>query len=644
MATHTRCRHPLSESASSFVPTRLLDVSNESIRLIESEHEISGDGDRKFVALSHCWGLLPVIRTLKENYEAHCEAIVPEQLSKTFREAMHATRKLGYRYIWIDSLCIIQDDGEDWAKEAATMCDVYQSATLTLVAAHASGGDVGCFAERDGLLQIPFYLELPQTTANKEPTKLQFTSYACASVLGGGDSPLFGRAWVLQEQILSPRMLIFDGTRLSWQCLTTHGSEKSPKEGTIKQAHQAIRNGILNNQDYFAVPKEGVVKLEDPVFWANLQHQSWYMLVMDYTHRGMTKPKDRLAALAGIAAVLSRRTSNKYYAGLWSQHFTTGLLWGISHNQKAELFSVKGFDVEQSNSSRHEQELAPSWSWASVTVPITYATVHLFGIDRVCENLGVSVSGSIDKQAGRVQLRGHVRRGYLNPIYSHYIREAFIKLPHMTAPPPTGQMGHEFLNFRGRIFHPLQYFLFSGTHPASALKDTSTCDVTKTGSFRLMRGSFQPDELIPPCTEITFIAIAQQHRGSQLTSVLETHDEDAALRVHTLALVPTGQKPGEYRRVGLAVWEQCAWYGYMCGWKDGRDRRVHRLGNYIGNGYFQPDTWWDWLARKLWWDDLEMHKERKMGTHGHRYEKDVLPNFGMYHASVKVHEEVLEIK
>jgi hypothetical protein len=99
MATHTRCRHPLSESASSFVPTRLLDVSNESIRLIESEHEISGDGDRKFVALSHCWGLLPVIRTLKENYEAHCEAIVPEQLSKTFREAMHATRKLGYRYI-----------------------------------------------------------------------------------------------------------------------------------------------------------------------------------------------------------------------------------------------------------------------------------------------------------------------------------------------------------------------------------------------------------------------------------------------------------------------------------------------------------------------------------------------------------------
>jgi len=626
----------------SFVPTRLLDVSSGSIRLIETELEIDTTTDRRYVALSHCWGLIPIIRTLKDNYSDHRRCVSAEQLSKTFREAIHATRKLGYRYIWIDSLCIIQDDGDDWTKEAETMCDVYQCATLTIAAAHAPGGDVGCFAERDGLLNLPFYIELPPSNSMLTPSKLQFTSYGRVGALAGGDPTLFGRAWVLQEQLLSPRMLMFDGNQLGWECLSMYGSEKTPTSGTMRhsQYHKAIRAGIMEDSEYFYLP-DPVDNIWSHGYWSQLKHQYWCNLVMDYTHRGMTKSKDRLVALAGIAKALGQHTESKYWAGLWSKYFTTGLLWSLAHSDIFQIAAAKGFDFEANEKVRHEQSLAPSWSWASVTTPVIYEQNELLSYDAIHDLLRVSVSGTIDKQSGRMEVRGHVRRGYINTVYPHCIREAQHFLPHMMAPRPSGRKGLEYINFKGRLFHPNDYFLFSEMHPAPTLKNVSPYHVSKKGNFRLVRGYFRPDEIVDPCTEITFIAIAQQHFGASLSTQLATHDDAAALKVHTLALVPT-RTPGEYRRVGLVVWDECAWYGYLCGYKNEMDRRVYRPGNYF-NGFLQDDSFRDKLARKLGWDDFEALEVCEVGKHDHAYEKDSLPDMGMYHPDVNVVERTVEI-
>ena len=424
-----------------------------------------------------------------------------------------------------------------------------------------------------------------------------------------------------------------------------YGSEKSPTSGTTRHSlyHKSVRTGIMEDYEFFDHPEATDDDSQNHEFWAKLKHQYWCDLIMDYTHRGMTKSKDRLVALAGIAKALNRHTGNEYWAGLWSQHFTTGLLWSIAHNETFQLASVKGFDVQANERVRHEQNLAPSWSWASVTAPVMYAQTELLSYDCISDVLNVSVSDGIDKQTGSVRIRGHIRQGYVNPVYPFSIREAAAWLPHMMAPQPTGRKGLEYSKFKDRLFHPNDYFLFSEMVPAPTLKDTSAVHVSKKGNFRLMRGSFRPDELIDPCTEITFIAIAQQHFGSSLTSMLPTHDDDAALKVHTLALVPTKRNPGEYRRVGLAVWEQCAWYGYLCGWKDERDRRVYRLGNYSEDGYRQEDSTWDRLARKHWWDDLEALDECDQGMHKHMYEKDALPDLGKYHADVEVAEGTVVI-
>ncbi|KAI8931744.1 hypothetical protein NX059_011385 [Plenodomus lindquistii] len=637
LAGHEMCRPPKSAGAASFMPTRLLDVSNDAIRIIESAHELEKSSDRNFVALSHCWGSVPIIRTLKENYEEHRRGIAPERLSKTFREAIHTTRKLGYRYIWIDSLCIKQDDGDDWAAEAATMCDVYQRATLTIAAAHAPGGDVGCFAKRDGLLNLPFYLEIPTYPI----TRVQFTSYGRTQELAGGDPALYGRAWVLQEQILSPRMLMFDGQQIKWECMSMHGSESTPTSGLSRHGldQNCIRSGIMDDVEYFEFDDHDMTVLSG----ARLKHQFWCNLVMDYTHRGMTKSNDRLVALAGIGKALGRHTKSRYLAGLWSDYFTIGLLWSIAHNERYLMSAVTNFDIEKNEKIRHEENLAPSWSWASVTAPIMYASNELLSYDSVCKIIDVTVAGNLDKQTGQAKIKGHVRYGYVNAVYPYAIREAAKTYPHMTAIAPAGNLGLEMMNFKDRAFHPNDYFLYSEYAPTTGSRKNSTQRLTTHGSFRFVRGSFRPDEIIDPAQKITFIAIAQQHFGAQLETSLNSHNDDDALKVHTLALVPTGKSGSPYRRVGLAIWDECAWYGYLCGWKDVRDRIIERPGRWDEAGRYTREGCYHRILRRLGWDDKELYKVTKKGKHTHTYEADKLPDMRKYHKDVRVEEKTLVI-
>jgi hypothetical protein len=650
MNTHAKCRP--TGGLSTFLPTRLIDVSNNNTKLVESKTNVGKCDDRRYLALSHCWGLVPIIRTLKDNYDSHKEGIPSASLSKTFREAIHATRKLGFRYIWIDSMCIVQDDNDDWAAEAATMCNVYQHATVTLAAAHAPGGDIGCFDYRDGLSNLPFYVEIPSSNSDSA-SRLVFTSYGRpqSKDLGGGDPALYGRAWVLQEQLLSPRMLIFDGDQLRWECLTLHGSEGTPTSGSTRHGntHKYIRKGIMETEEYF---DDNDKKDQDFVsdFWPRLKHRYWCEIVMDYTHRGMTKPEDRLVALSGVAQALARHTCHEYLAGLWSNYFYIGLLWSIAHNEKYLMSATTNFDIRRNKCIRHKQDLAPSWSWASVTTPVMYGSNDWQDISRMCVLRDIKVLGGVDRQTGRVTVRGHSRTGYVNAIYQYSIPEAAAKLPHMTAPPPAGRTGLEHMIFKARSFHPLQYFLLAEQCPGP--DNTMTEDEVRAhGSFRFVRGTFRPDEIVDPTQEITFIAIAQRHKEEQVVKLGNTYLDHDPVSVHTLALVPTGDTEGTFRRVGLAIWDSCSWYGYLCGWKDDRTRRITAPREW-DRGFHIGEYIWEEAYRKLWWDDMEFYKctarvggngEHGRWKHDHEYKSDQLPDLKMYKAGVRVEEKTVVI-
>jgi hypothetical protein len=133
------------------LPTRLLYVSDngQSVRLCITRDIESDKGNIKYTALTHCWGVsrIPVLTTQENIKQMLCHIHV-SSLTKTFQDAIIITRQLGLQYLWIDSLCIIQGDKDDWASESATMANVYAGCTVNIVAAAASEGSVGCLFSR----------------------------------------------------------------------------------------------------------------------------------------------------------------------------------------------------------------------------------------------------------------------------------------------------------------------------------------------------------------------------------------------------------------------------------------------------------------------------------------------------------------
>ncbi|KAJ4286394.1 hypothetical protein N0V88_008017 [Collariella sp. IMI 366227] len=135
---------PPTSRPQSNLPSRVLDVQaagESGVRLYEP-----AEGEKApYICLSHCWGHRPFLRTLSGNLAAHRSEIIWDRLPQTFREAITFTRQLGVRYLWIDSLCIVQDDQRDWRCEAARMAGIYEHSMLVISATKSHGAYGGLF-------------------------------------------------------------------------------------------------------------------------------------------------------------------------------------------------------------------------------------------------------------------------------------------------------------------------------------------------------------------------------------------------------------------------------------------------------------------------------------------------------------------
>jgi len=160
-STHKLCAS--SRAAIKILPTRVLDLSTiqtsevarATIRLLET-----GGSEGQYMALSHCWGGDVSFKTTRSSLAQMKSGFSVNELPQTFQEAIAITRGLGVNYLWIDALCIIQDDNHDWEIEAANMASVYSGSFLTLAATRANNGAEGILDLRynirsDGSMQ-PF--------------------------------------------------------------------------------------------------------------------------------------------------------------------------------------------------------------------------------------------------------------------------------------------------------------------------------------------------------------------------------------------------------------------------------------------------------------------------------------------------------
>jgi hypothetical protein len=141
--------HPLCVTPLQLLPTSVLDVGPNTdeyyCKLVEPKSHYA-----EYVTLSHCWGQYQNLTsiTYKANLQGRLEVVCISSLPRTFQDAISYTRRLGISYLWIDSLCILQDDKDDWERECVMMGTIYRNSFLTLAATAAEDGSRGLFCER----------------------------------------------------------------------------------------------------------------------------------------------------------------------------------------------------------------------------------------------------------------------------------------------------------------------------------------------------------------------------------------------------------------------------------------------------------------------------------------------------------------
>ncbi|KAK3990670.1 heterokaryon incompatibility protein-domain-containing protein [Cladorrhinum sp. PSN332] len=363
-------------------PTRLLDVSNERIRLYEPPQS-----DRTpYVALSHCWGQTPFLRTLTTNIDVHKDDIPRSFLPPTFRDAVRFTRKLNIRYLWIDSLCIIQDDPLDWECEASRMYDLYRGAFLVLSASHSNnayGGLFTSFSSTHKSYTVPAPPPLEGLIFVRRMLTHPLRSISPYHQSREAPLPAFTRGWIFQERLLSARTLHFNPHELFWECRQSNACQCTPSSSSIPPALLDHRTTSLERNTQLlarsSFPK-GLHSTESYGWYMTPSEKttSWHHLVEDYTKLQLSYEKDILPALGGLAWHFGcSGPPSQYLAGLWRNTLHRDLLW------HTPTLGVNDKEAKRKQ-RRPTRWRAPSWSWASVLGPVEYLNTAE-GVEEVCE-------------------------------------------------------------------------------------------------------------------------------------------------------------------------------------------------------------------------------------------------------------------
>ncbi|KAK0627868.1 heterokaryon incompatibility protein-domain-containing protein, partial [Immersiella caudata] len=333
-----------------FTPKRLIEVfPNEHTggalhwKLTTWERPVPQPRPR-YLTLSHCWGSSLHTCLLKASLSAFTAVPSPAAtLPKTYQDAMSVTDSLGFRYVWIDSLCIIQDDTDDWKTQSAEMGRVYQHTSCNIAAAWAKEGSQGCFSARDPAAAIEPIRTSISIEAGGEVRLLAFDMIQrwkwLSSVV---DSPLNQRGWVLQERYMSPRQLTFARDEVFWECRQLAASESHP--GGLPP--------VLFLPEGTDVPLSSKPRLEC-VDELTLR-RNWMELVEKYTASKLTVHTDKLIALAGLAGEARMMFGgDEYLAGMWRRDLHKQLVWYASLSTSSQPRAEKA------------AYLAPSWCWSS---------------------------------------------------------------------------------------------------------------------------------------------------------------------------------------------------------------------------------------------------------------------------------------
>lgn len=381
-----RSDHQHRNTHASFAPKRLIEIVEGSSFVLRLRNNMENSG-QPYIALSYCWGPPPHLQVKKFSLDGWDASIPTENLPQTIKDAVTVAHQLGITYLWVDSLCIVQDDESDKALQLSQMSQIYKSATVTVIASRAHKASEGFLGQRNLQIKEP-RLRLPY----KCPLSGDLGSILLCPILQEPEEPVDKRAWCLQERILSPIVLEFGTTQTRWICSESQLREGFT-DGGVPEFGRESREYRINPHHYEKYSKSksrghrGHVGL-------------WERTVEKYSRMGITNAEDWLDAISALAMEYSKYFEGRYFAGLWESHILPQLIW-YRYPPSDEI---------------PVHHLFPSWSWAGHSnidyVRNSFLRFEVRFIDcKIVPRNEQSVFGSVE--SGTLQLEGRIQSAWL---------------------------------------------------------------------------------------------------------------------------------------------------------------------------------------------------------------------------------------
>ncbi|KAI1366363.1 heterokaryon incompatibility protein-domain-containing protein, partial [Xylaria arbuscula] len=330
-----------------FVPSRLIDVQGDSFRVVQKEDlELRATHGIRYATLSYCWGSraegLSQMRLTKETMPQLRSGFVLEAMSPVQKDAVIVSRSLNIPYLWIDALCILQDDASDWERESSMMHRIYGDSLLTICNLKTQSCQQS-FLSRQQQLTIPFdtinswraaecyrvgpgsVVTAPVRVSEKDTwSRLEFEN-----------TQWITRAWTFQEAAMSTRMIMFANSGVYFNC----------SAGLVWEYNRVVKEPL----------KFSVSSILDCASKTEV-YQKWNLdIVPQFSGRKATYLSDSLPALSGLAQIFATVLEDEYVAGLWKHDLLNSLFWKLKGSLAGSLADLL--------SSFDGPYIGPSWSW-----------------------------------------------------------------------------------------------------------------------------------------------------------------------------------------------------------------------------------------------------------------------------------------
>jgi hypothetical protein len=323
-----------------YAPLRLVSIGPEGSPL-KLVHRDSATDPTNYATISYCWGKYLPLQTTKATLSQFTDEIPSELVPKTWADAIRIARALSIPHIWIDALCIVQDDVEEWQREVEHMCEIYQGSMLTIAAAQSTDSSQGCFpSDVHGLGNGDLFFRARPDSFNGRGNLIRVYRKDIRNC-DRENAAINCRGWTLQELLLAPRLLLCMQPELYWQCRANYQSQTGISfelDGVLKANNMMIPSRGLQTD-------------------GEKHRNSWRRIIEGYSMREFTYPRDRIPAITGITRYFSLALDDVSILGLWRKSFAKDLAWLRGHGSPL-MADTTGL---------------PSWTWLAAQGNVLYS-------------------------------------------------------------------------------------------------------------------------------------------------------------------------------------------------------------------------------------------------------------------------------